>query len=306
MQPLQLPYHVPCVSRSRSHCRCCLWVALLALVAARAAADEPVTVRGQVLGLDRAPVEGAAIDILREGASVSAGRSGPDGSFTVRCAATGPHNVRASRAGARAQETERFPLSAGRTFDFTFVLVPEAPTAANPAPSGERSWLMAPLPNPVVFHAGGRPFTLRAAGVGVAIIAVALVLLNVLVLGRRLGWKKRRLSGHEVGDLVFNKPQTPFAERVQPIAVVGAVGVEWSLVYGVAEIKTMMAARQRWLLALSLASPVLVGLAVLGLLVAMLVGQERYLFVGMSLVPAGFFIVPAIIALKARGQLRAP
>jgi hypothetical protein len=35
------------------------------------------------------------------------------------------------------------------------------------------------------------------------------------------------------------------------------------------------------------------------------VGHERYLFVAMSLVPAGFFVVPAIIALKARSQLRA-
>ena len=67
----------------------------------------------------------------------------------------------------------------------------------------------------------------------------------------------------------------------------------------------MMAARQRGLLVLTLASPVLVGVAVLGMLVAMLVGHERYLFVGMSLVPAGFFVVPAIIALKARSQLRA-
>jgi hypothetical protein len=206
-----------------------LWAALLALVSAPAAADEPVTVRGQVLGLDGAPVDGAAIDVLR-----GVPRCAPaEAAVTaVHCPLRGnrptQHSClarRGERPGDRALPTRR---RAHRSTS-PFVLIPQAPTAVAPVRSEGDSWLLAPLPNSVVFQAGGRPVTRRAAGVAVAIVAVALVLLCVLVLGPRFGWKRRRLSTKEVGDLVFNDSRAPLSERVHPVAVVGAVGVEWSL-----------------------------------------------------------------------------
>jgi len=83
----------------------------------------------------------------------------------------------------------------------------------------------------------------------------------------------------------------------------GARGVEWSTSYGAEEIAAAVKARRWGLVLASLLAPVLIGVATLGFSLALLVGQPRYLFGLMLLVPAGFVVTPLVLVVQAlRGR----
>ena len=99
------------------------------------------------------------------------------------------------------------------------------------------------------------------------------------------------------------RPNGSLAERVQPVAAYGARGVERSTSYGAEEIAAAVKARRWGPVAASVIAPLLVGAAVLGFLIALLVGQPRYLFAMMLGIPAGFLITPIVLVAQAlRGK----
>jgi hypothetical protein len=271
--------------------------ALVVLVLAGAPATAaPAVITGTVLGPGLRPLAGASIAVVDAGCETV---SGADGTFTLRCEATGPRRVRAFAGGGPASEQE-VELGPDRMIHLNFLLAP--PVVAAPAPVDGSI-----LGNPVVTSLGGRPLTLRALGVVMAVAGFVLGFLAMLVVGRGLGLvvEKRRLDAGEVGELVLNAGKLR-SERLHPVAVVGATGRSWSLSYGADELAAAFAARRHGWIAASLVPPILVATAVVGFALALMVGQPLYLFLAMLLVPLGFLVTPVMIVVQARKRAGGP
>ena len=265
--------------------------ALLGLALAGPAIAAPAVITGTVLGPGLRPLAGASIAVVGAGCETV---SGADGTFTLRCEATGPKRVRAFAGGGPANEQE-VELGPDRMIHLNLLLAP--PVVAAPAVPVDGSV----LGNPVVTSVGGHPLTLRALGVVMAVAGFVLGFLAMLVVGRGLGLavEKRRLDAGEVGELVLNAGKLR-SERLYPVAVVGAAGRSWSLSYGVDELAAAFAARRHAWIAASLVPPILVAAAVVGFALALMVGQPLYLFVAMMVVPLGFVVTPVMIIVQAR------
>jgi hypothetical protein len=271
-----------------------IFAAVILLAVAAPAVAAPAVITGTVLGKDLRPLPGASVAVVDAGCETV---SDAEGTFRLRCEASGPRRVRVFTGAGLASEQE-VELGPDRLVHLNFLLAPPPAAApAPPPPDGETR-----LPNPVLTTLGGQPVTLRALGVVMAVAGFLLGFLAMLVVGRGLGLavEKRSLTPGEVGDLVFNPNRALGPDRVQPVAVVGARGASYSLSYGVEEIEAAFRAGKRGLVAASLIPPLLVAVAVVGFALALLVGQPLYLFVGMMIVPLGFLATPVIIVVKAR------
>lgn len=249
----------------------------------------PTIITGAVLGEGLRPLGGARVRVVGQEGCATATRS--NGSFELHCAATGVHVLEASSGALAPSRIEGVELGPDRLAQLTFLLQPATAAVATTA---NVDGLGAPLPNPVVATWLGRAVSLRALGVMVAAAAFLLGIACLLVVARRLGMERRRLSKPEAAELVLNA-RNRLAERVRPVVAAGARGVQWFASYGVEEIATAIQARRYGLVAASVFAPASIGVAALGFLLALLVGQPRYLFAFLLLVPAGFLVTPLVM-----------
>jgi hypothetical protein len=259
---------------------------------------EPALLTGNVVGEDLRPLPGAAVEVT---GTACAAVTDVGGTFRLRCDGTGLRQVRAWAEG-RAVRIQEVELGPDRFVELHFLLArPMVPVAAQPAVTG----LEAPLANPLLTTWGGFPITLRALGIVLAAGGFLLGFLAMRVVARGLGLvvQRRALSSSEVADLVMNAGKVS-TERVRPVAVTGATGASYSLSYGVDELAAAYAAGAHGWIALALLPPLLVAVAGVGFALALLVGQPRWLFGAMLLVPLGFLVTPIIIVVKARQQAR--
>jgi hypothetical protein len=261
----------------------------LLLLASPARAARPTIITGAVLGQGLRPLGGAVVRVAGEDCATT---TRPNGAFELSCAATGVRALEAS-SGALSARIEGVEFGPDRLAQLTFLLQPAPPPRPPPA-----SGFSAPLPNPVVTTWQGRPVTLRALGVVMAVVGFLLGVAAILIVARRLGVNRRRLSETEAADLVLNAGRLA-RDRVRPVASHGARGAEWSTAYGAEELAAALKARRYGLVAASVAAPLLVAVAAVGFLLALLVGQPWYLFASMLLVPAGFVLTPAVLVVQA-------
>jgi hypothetical protein len=268
-------------------------------------ASPPSTITGTVIGAGARPVAGASVRVVRDASEPPCETTtAADGTFSLSCAATGRHVVRASFGDLRPREIDDVELGPGREVYLNFMLLPAAATAAaGPLPGEEvdtPGFWSRRLPNPVLATWQGSPLTLRVLAIGVAAASLLFGAWSVMLLGRRFGVETRRLSAGEVGDMLLN-PNVPTAgERVSPIAVVGARGAAATVSYGSDQIAAVLAARRYGLLLVALViAPGLFAVFSLALAVAMMVGQELYLLCPLLLVPAGFLLTPIVIGIQA-------
>jgi len=262
-------------------------------LASAAHAARPTIITGAVLDQGLRPLAGARVQVIGEDCATT---TRPNGAFELSCGATGVRALEASFGELPPARIEGVELGPDRLAQLTFLVRPAAAPAPAPAIG-----LGAPLPNPVLTTWRGRPLTLRALGVVLAISGFVLGLAALLVVARRLGMNRRRLSEAEAADLVLNAGKA-LTDRVHVVAY-GARGVEWSTSYGAEEIAAAVKARRWGLVLASLLAPVLIGVATLGFSLALLVGQPRYLFGLMLLVPAGFVVTPLVLVVQAlRGR----
>ena len=275
--------------------------ALVALgaIALSTATASAVTITGSVIGEGARPIAGATVFVVGALPPCTT-TTGPEGTFSFSCEATGTRTVRATFGDLRPWQVDDVPLEPNADVHLNFMLLPA--TAATPPAAEEGLWTR-PVPNPVVATWGERPITLRALAIVVAVVSFPLGALTMLALGRRFGVQTRRLSADEVGDMVLNPVRPTVGERTTPIATVGAGGAKATVSYGVDEIATAVAAR-RWGLVLTalVVVPGLFAAATLGFGVALLVGQETWLLAAMLLVPAGFLLTAVVIGVQALGR----
>jgi hypothetical protein len=268
---------------------------LLAAAPARAA-----VITGSVIGAGATPIAGATVEVL-EAQPPCTSVTGPDGNFSLTCAATGRRSMRATWGALVPWQLDDLDFAPDHSLHLNFMLLPrQAPAVA--VPSGTVGWWEAPLPNPALGTWLGRTITLRALGIAMAIAGFVLGAGLIVLVSRRLRVEKRRLSADEAADLVMNA-RRPLGQRVMPVAV-GAVGAQVSLSYGAEELAAAIEARRWGVLAASLVAPLLVSAAVVGFALAILVGQPLYLFVGMLVMAAGFVVTPVIIVVQALSAVR--
>jgi hypothetical protein len=266
-------------------------------------ASSAAVITGSVIGTGAQPVASAIVEVV--GATPACRTTtAADGTFSMECGASGMHVVRASLGDLRPWQVDDIDLAPGREFHLNFMLLPASATGTDAAVAVSASAASVPasgrLPNTIVASWQDRPITLRMAAIGVAAISFVLGALTMLALGRRFGIKTRSLSPNEVGDMVLNPNMPTAGERVTPIAVAGARGAAASVSYGADEIATALADRRYGLLFVALViAPGLFALFSLALAVAMMVGQELYLFYAMLLVPAGFVLTAIMIGAQA-------
>ena len=261
-----------------------------------------------MLGEGARPVGGATVRVVRPASEPPCETTtASDGTFRLACAASGRYAVRSSFESLRQWEVGDVELGPGREVFLNFMLLPASATAPIDVPPDASApaagfWTR-PLPNPVLFDWQGNAITLRVLAIAVAAASFVLGALTMLALGRRFGVETRRLSAGEVGEMVLN-PQMPSAgEHITPIAVAGARGASASVSYGVDEIAAALAARRYGVVFAALViAPALFALSTIGFAVAMLAGEEMWLFCAMLLVPAGFLITPAVIGVQAFGR----
>jgi hypothetical protein len=217
--------------------------------------------------------------------------------------------VRASFEGLRPWEIGDVELEADREVYLNFVLMSAAAPALPDATADAREpadaqqpagFWSRPVPNPVLATVRGRPVTLRALSIVLAVISFPLGAFTMLMLGRRFGIETRSLSAHEVGDLVMNPIRPNVGERVTPVATVGARGASANVSYGADEI-TAALAQGRYGLVLSalVIAPGLFAIFASAMAIAMIIGHETYLLVAMMLVPLGFVLTAIIIGVQA-------
>ncbi len=266
--------------------------------------DTPASITGMVIGDDGLPVGGATVHVEpRAGERPCAARTAADGAFSLRCDVSGRHVVRASCDGRIPWEIGDVELGPERTVYLNFMLRSAAGSAAaEPRPehgAHATAFWTRPLPNPVLLTWNGRALYLRHLAIGVAAVSFVLGTLTMLAVGRHVGVGVRRLSAEEVGDQVLNPPMPGPGERVQPIATIGARGTSATVAFGADEIAAALHARRYGLVLASLViAPLLFASFAAALAVAMLVGQEHYLFAMSLLVPAGFVLTAAIIGVQ--------
>jgi hypothetical protein len=264
--------------------RAFLPLAILAIAVPAPAA----TIAGTVIGEGTRPIAGATVFAVGALPPCTT-TSGPDGTFSFSCAATGMHTVRATFGDLRPWQVDDIALTADAEVHLNFMLLPATvPTLpASPGVTAEPGFWSRPVPNPVVATWGERPITLRLLAILVAATCFPLGGLTMFALGRRFGVRTRSLSAGEVGDMVLNPIRPTVGERTTPIATVGAHGAEATVSFGADEIATAVA-EKRWglVLAAFVVAPVLFAASALGFGVAMLVGQETWLLAAMFLVPA--------------------
>jgi hypothetical protein len=277
----------------------------VAVFAAPLVALQAAVITGSVIGEGARPIGGATVEVLRAASEPRcATTSAADGTFSLSCAATGRHVVRASFGDLRPWEVEDVELGPGREIHLNFLLLPATATApAGSLPGGPADtggfWSRR-VPNPVLGSWRGSPITLRVLAIGVAVVSFVLGALTMMALGRRFGVETRRLSAGEVGDMILNPHMPAAGERVTPIAVAGARGASATVSYDADKIAAALAARRYGLVFVALVvAPGLFALFSLALAVAILVGQEAYLLCGMLLVPAGFLLTSVMMGLQA-------
>lgn len=263
-------------------------------------------ITGTVIGEGARPVAGATVEVVRASDATPCRTStAEDGTFTLPCAATGPHALRASFGDLRPWQIDDIDLTPEAEVHVNFLLVPASATAldgslAVTASEAPDSFWSRPVPNPIVAHWRQRPITLRMLAIIVAPLAFVLGGATMLGLGRRFGIATRRMSPGEVGDMVLNPHMPTVGERVTPVAVVGARGAEARVSYGADEIRAALAAGRYGLVFVSLVvAPGLFALCALAFALAMLIGHETYLLCAMLLVPAGFVFTAIMIAVQA-------
>jgi hypothetical protein len=259
-------------------------------------------ITGTVIGEGARPVAGATVEVVQAPDAMPCRTStAADGTFTLRCAATGPHPVRASLGDLRPWQVDDIDLTPDAEVHLNFLLVPATTTAldgslAVTAHESHVSLWARPVPNPVLAHWQGRPITLRMLAIAVAPVSFVLGGLTMFALGRRFGIATRRLSAGEVADTVLNPNMPTVGERTSPIAVAGARGAEARVSYGGDEISAALAARRYGLVFTALViAPGLFAVFSLALALAMLIGHETYLLGALLLVPAGFVLTSIII-----------
>ena len=275
---------------------CCTVVAL----AAPAPHARAAIVTGSVIGPGARPVAGARVEVLRAELPCET-RTAADGTFSLPCAATGVHAVRASHDDLHPWEVGAVMLSTDGEVHLNFMLMPVSAsaldtTAAEP-PAG--FWTRR-VPNPVLTTWQEHPITLRVLAMVVAALSFPLGALTMVALGRRFGIETRRLSAGEVGEMVLNPMMPPAGEHVTPIATVGARGASATISFGADEIAAALAERRYGLVFMALVvAPALFAAFSLGLGVAILIGQEVYLLCAMLVVPAGFLLTAIMIGIQA-------
>lgn len=262
-------------------------------------------ITGTVIGEGARPLDGAIVEVVQApGAPPCRTATGADGTFTLPCAATGPHAVRASLGDLRPWQIDDIDLTPAAEVHLNFLLVPASATAldgslAVTASEASASLWTGPVPNPIVAHWQQRPITLRMLAIIVAPITFLLGAATMLGIGRRFGIATRRLSDSEVGDMVLNPHLPRVGERVTPVAVVGGRGAEARVSYGADEIRAALAAGRYGLVLLSLViAPGLFALFSLAFALAILIGHETYLLAALLLVPAGFVFTAIIIGVQ--------
>lgn len=268
------------------------WLVMLAI---GPSVTRAAIINGTVIGEGARPVAGATVEVVHAGCETTTQR---DGTFSLPCAASGRHVLRASFGDLQPWQIEDVELGPDRELQANFMLMPAPGAAARPADRG--GFWTRRLPNPEITTWQGRPITLRVLAIVVAVASFVLGVLTMLSLGGRFGVRTRRLSAGEVGDLVLNQTMPTVGERVTPVATVGPRGASATISYDADDIAAALAAGSYGLVFVSLVvAPGLFALFSLGLAVAMLVGQEMYLFYGMLLVPAGFLLTPIVIGVQA-------
>jgi hypothetical protein len=276
-----------------------LLCAALAL-AAPALWAAPANLAGSVIGVGARPIAGARVEVLGAGGAVCATTTAADGTFALSCAVTGPHAVRASSGDLRPWQHDAIELGPDRDVHLNFMLLPAA--AGAPPAAEAPGFFTRRLPNPAV--APG--LSLRALAIIVAAACFVLGALTMFALGRQFGIDTRRLAPGEVADLVLNPARPAVGERVSPVAAVGATGASATISYDADKIAAALAAGRHGLVFVALVvAPGLFALAALGFMLAVLIGQETYLFVGALLVPAGFLLTPIVIGVQALRRRRA-
>jgi Carboxypeptidase regulatory-like domain len=274
---------------------CCVVPFAVPLLASQAA-----VISGSVIGSGGLPVAGATVQVVQAASTHPCEtKTAADGTFSLTCAVTGRHVVRATFGDLRPWEIEDVELGPGDEIYLNFLLVPAASTVPATGSAETAGFWSRRLPNPVLARWQGSPITLRMLAIVVAAVSFVLGALTMMSLGRRFGVQTRRLSAGEVGDMVLNPTMPAAGERVSPVAVAGARGASATVSYGADEIAAALAGRHYGLVFVALVvAPVLFALFSLGLGLAMLVGQEVYLFCGMLLVPAGFVLTPIVIGIQ--------
>ena len=279
-------------------------LAVLVTIPWTAAIASGATLAGTVIGDGARPIAGATVFVVGALPPCTT-TSGPDGTFSFSCAATGAHAVRATFGDLRPWQVDDLDLQPDADVHLNFMLLPAAaPTLpASPVTTAEPGFWSRPVPNPVLATWGGRPITLRLLAIVVAATCFPLGGLTMFALGRRFGVRTRALSPDEVGDMVLNPIRPTVGERTTPIAAVGARGAEATVSYGTDEIATALV-EKRWglVLAALVVAPGLFAASALGFVVALLVGQETWLLAAMLLVPAGFLVTPVMIGVQALGR----
>jgi hypothetical protein len=279
-------------------------LAVVVTIGCTAAIASAATIAGTVIGEGARPIAGATVFVVGALPPCTT-TSGPDGTFSFSCAATGTHAVRATFGDLRPWQVDDLALTADAEVHLNFMLLPAtAPTLPSSAvETAEPGFWSRPVPNPVVTMWGERPITLRVLAIVVAMVSFPLGGLTMFALGRRFGVQTRRLSPDEVGDMVLNPIRPTVGERMTPIATVGARGAEATVSYGADEIATALA-EKRWGLVLAslVVAPGLFAAATLGFVVALLIGQETWLLAAMLHVPAGFVLTADMIGVQALGR----
>lgn len=263
-------------------------------------------ITGTVIGDEARPIAGATVEVVQSQAEQPCTTTtAADGTFSLPCAATGPHAIRASHGELRPWQIDDIDLTPEAEVHLNFLLVSATTTAldgslAVTAHESPSSFWSRPVPNPVVANWQDRPITLRMLAIAVAPVSFVLGGLTMFALGRRFGIATRRLSAGEVGDMILNPNRPTVGERTTPIGVAGARGAEARVSYGADEMRAALAARRYGLLFASLVlAPGLFTLSSLAFALAMLIGHETYLLAAMLLVPAGFVLTSIMIGVQA-------
>ena len=278
-----------------------------------------VVVRGRVVDEQQRPVPHAVVQAVRLPSGPAAdARAGTDGSFTVELPDTGSY---AFFAVAPARDMTRIgPIHIGdRGLNELYLTLGAASTrpgdlgtatlhASDDAISGDsyrapeaestRYWSR-PVPNPRVTHFAGHDVTLRAVSAAAATVAVLSIVCGIAWLlrsGERAS--RRQLSSKETADFVMNDGRPAVGPRLRSHAV-GARGMEWTFSVDADRMREYLAAQRVDLVASWIVLGTLVATAVVGLGLAILIGQPRYLLIGVALIAATFAVMPWLILWQA-------
>jgi len=142
-----------------------------------------VTITGSVIGEGARPIAGATVFVVGALPPCTT-TTGPEGTFSFSCEATGTHTVRATFGDLRPWQVDDVPLEPNADVHLNFMLLP-ATTASAPA-AAHGLWTR-PVPNPVrpTVGVGQETWLLAAMLLVPAGFVLTAVMIGVQALGRR-------------------------------------------------------------------------------------------------------------------------